>query len=424
MTDVGAGGDERHLGPVGRRLLAAFLAISLVSLAVLIVLSLWRVGSGLDSLQVEEHERAASTAALDVGTAYRATGGWDGIDLAPARATAHAAGGRLTLYDATGTRVAGPIGGQPVGAATSGAPPPTAGADVVVGGSAVGRVELTFVDHVPLIVSSRSLVLGWVLVAAVVGLLVAGAMGWWVSLTMLRPLRRLSRSAIRFADGDHTARAGQHDLPGELGGLSRAIDTMAEAVVDEESARKRVAADVAHELRGPLTTLQAGLEELSDGLEDPTPDRLAALHDESLRLGRVVEDLTLLSSAESRRPALTRHPCDLARLAAETLEAKAAQVRVSQLVVDTDLRPARVSADPDRMHQVIGNLIDNAIRYCSPGDPVSIQTAEVSGRAVLTVEDGGPGIPEADLPYVQDRLFRGSNAVSSDRVGDRADRGP
>lgn len=372
MPDTKPDQVQRRLGPVGRRLLAAFLSMSLVSLVVLVVLSTWGVGGGLDALQVQEHERAASAAGDEVAEAYRSADGWDGIDLTQARATAHAAGGRLTVIDAAGSRVAGPPPGQLPGQPTAPgvtpiASPLSAAADVVVDGTTVGRIELTFVDHIPLVVSSRSLVLGWVLTAGVVGLLVAGAVGWWIAIWMLRPLRLLTRSAIRFADGDHSARVGHHDLPGELGGLSKAIDEMADAVVDQEAGRKRIVVDIAHELRGPLTTLQAGLEELRDGLEDASPGRLATLHDESLRLGRVVEDLTLLSSAESIRPSLCRQSCDLAQLADETLEAKAAQVRVAGLTLDSDLGSAPVSADPDRLHQVIGNLLDNAIRYCSPG---------------------------------------------------------
>jgi two-component system sensor histidine kinase BaeS len=187
---------------------------------------------------------------------------------------------------------------------------------------------------------------------------------------------------------------------------------MADAVVAQEAASRQVVADVAHELRNPLTSLQAGLEELADGLVDPTPGRLAALHDQSLRLGRVVEDLDLLASVESGRPALRRRPCDLAEIVAGSLAVKDAQLRTSELVLTTDLRPARADVDPDRMHQVVGNLLDNAIRYCTAGDRVGVRTATQDGQALLVVEDTGPGIPDEDLPHVQRRLYRGRNATA------------
>ena len=282
----------------------------------------------------------------------------------------------------------------------------------MVDGATVGRVELSFLSDVPFLVSSRSLVLWWVLASAALGLLAAGLVGLWISGRLLRPLRRLTTAATRFAAGDHSARAGHHDLPGVLGGLSQAVDHMADSVVAHEAASRQVVADVAHELRNPLTSLQAGLEELTDGLAEPTPGRLAALHDQSLRLSRVIEDLDLLASVESGRPTLRRAACDLAEIAAGTLDVKDAQLRTSELVVFRDLDSAMVDVDPDRMHQVVGNLLDNVIRYCLPGDQVRVRTWTLDGRAVLSVEDSGPGIADADLPHVQQRLYRGQNATS------------
>ncbi len=414
MSEPGAAESRQpRLGPVGWRLLASFLLVSLVSLVVLIVLSTWGVRSGLSELEIEEHGQAALTAATDVATAYTAASGWSGIDLTSARATAHAAGGRLSLFDAAGTQLAGPPAGEPAGPGLSpSTAAPTSKAAVVVGGTAVGRVELTFVSDVPFLVSSRSLVLWWVLASAALGLVAAGLVGLWISGRLMRPLGRLTTAATRFAAGDHSARAGHHDLPGVLGGLSRAVDHMADSVVTHEAASRQVVADVAHELRNPLTSLQAGLEELTDGLAEPTPGRLAALHDQSLRLSRVIEDLDLLASVESGRPTLRRAACDLAEIAAGTLDVKDAQLRTSELVVFRDLDGAMVDVDPDRMHQVVGNLLDNAIRYCTPGDQVRVQTWTADGRALLTVEDTGPGIADADLPQVQRRLYRGQNATS------------
>ena len=236
MSERGA--EETHqprLGPVGWRLLASFLLVSLVSLVVLIVLSTWGVRSGLSSLEVVEHDRAATEVANDVAAAYQTAGGWDDIDLTSARAIAHGVDGRLSVFDASGTQLAGP----PASSA------PTSSATVVVDGARVGQVQLAFVSDVPLLVSSWSLVVGWVLASAVLGLLAAAVVGLWISGRLLRPLHRLTSAATRFAAGDHEARAGHHDLPGVLGGLSRAVDHMADSVVEHEAASRQVVADVA-----------------------------------------------------------------------------------------------------------------------------------------------------------------------------------
>jgi two-component system sensor histidine kinase BaeS len=282
---------------------------------------------------------------------------------------------------------------------------------VTQGGVSVGRVVVTYLDHLPLLITSRSLVWGWLVVAGLAGLLAATAVGWWVSRRFVRPIRGLTRSAASFAAGDRTVRSEAGGLPGELGELSRALDSAADAVVEQEAAGRQMVADLSHEIRGPLTTLQVGLEELRDGLAPATPERLAALHDQSLRLGRVVEDLTQLASAQETPPSLVPEPCDLAVIAASAVAAKDALIRVSGHMVCPDLQPAAVTADPARVHQVIGNLLDNVIRYCPAGTHVTVSTGSQGTHALLVIEDDGPGIPDADLAHVQMRLYRGENAA-------------
>jgi two-component system sensor histidine kinase BaeS len=179
-----------------------------------------------------------------------------------------------------------------------------------------------------------------------------------------------------------------------------------------ESARRLLAADIAYELRTPLAALQAGLEELRDGLEPPSPLRLASLHDQTLRLGRVVDDLGELSAAESSALSLRKKEVDLAELARSVLAAREPQLRAVGLDVRADLAgPVAVCADPDRIHQVIGNLLANAARYCRPGDAVTVRAGTAGPDAVIEVTETGPGIDDADLPHVFDRLWRGRTAT-------------
>jgi len=201
--------------------------------------------------------------------------------------------------------------------------------------------------------------------------------------------------------------------PGELGEVAQAFDTMADEVVRAETVRRQLAADVAHELRTPLAALQAGLEELRDGLREPDTQRLAALHDQTLRLGRVVADLADLSAAESAALSLRPVDTDLADLARAALAAQRPQLDSAGLHVDADLAtPVPVRADPDRIHQAIANLLANAVRYCRPGDRVTVRTHAEPGSAVLEVADTGPGIPADELPHIFDRLWRGQHARS------------
>src|SRR5581483_7195797 len=221
------------------------------------------------------------------------------------------------------------------------------------------------------------------------------------------------------AAGERDARAGAEG-PGELGTLARAFDSMADEVVRAEQVRRSLAADVAHELRTPLAALQAGLEEVRDGLRAPDTARLATLHDQALRLGRIVEDLADLSAAESAALSLHRADVDLAAVARTAIAGHRPQLDSAGLRLDADLATALpVHADPDRLHQAITNILANAARYCRPGDRVTIRGHQQDGHAVLTVADTGPGIPADELPHVFQRLWRGhhARAVTGSGIG-------
>lgn len=287
-------------------------------------------------------------------------------------------------------------------------------APVSVRGERVGAVRLTFPAGAS---SVRTVAWSWIATAAVVALLSGLTVSAFVARRLARPLVILAATARRFAAGERTARAGLR-APGELGQVAAAFDTMADEVVRADSVRRRLAADIAHELRTPLAGLQAGLEELRDGLRAPEPERLAALHDQSLRLGRVVQDLADLSAAESAALSLHRVRTDLAGIAAAALAAQRAGLDAAGLTVTADLgMPVPVHGDPDRLHQAVANLFANAARYCRPGDQVLVRVRAEGGFAVLTVADTGPGIPADELPHAFERLWRGRGATGTAGTG-------
>jgi two-component system sensor histidine kinase BaeS len=186
---------------------------------------------------------------------------------------------------------------------------------------------------------------------------------------------------------------------------------MADTVARSERDRRNLTADVAHELRTPLAALQAGLEELRDGLVEPSPEGLAGLHDQSLRLGRVVSDLAELSAVEASGVPVQRAEVDLTQLARDELAVRDSQLRASGLVVGSRLDGSViVLADSDRLHQAVGNLLANAARYCRSGDEVEVVVRTEGGQGLLEVVDSGPGIAADELPHVFDRLWRGRAA--------------
>ncbi|MFI7208803.1 sensor histidine kinase [Micromonospora aurantiaca] len=394
-------------GPLGRRLLAAFVLVALSSVAVLTIAALVATNRGLASVQQAQRQQITQRVAAAAGTAYAEAGNWTGAQLAPAAAVADGAGARLVVLDAGGGMVwpgrgAGAMAGMHQSSGN------VMDAPVTAAGQRVGTIRLAFPTGTS---SGRDVAWSWIGGAALVALVAALLASAYVAGRLARPLVALTTATRRFAAGDRTARAAV-SAPGELGEVAHAFDTMAEEVVRAERVRRQLAADVAHELRTPLAALQAGLEELRDGLRPADPHRLATLHDQTLRLGRVVEDLADLSAAEAA--ALSLHPvdADLAAVARDALAAQQPQLDAAGLTVPAELnRPVPVRADPDRLHQAITNLLANATRYCRSGDQVHLRArVEPAGGALLTVADTGPGIPAEELPHAFERLFRGRDA--------------
>ena len=403
------------LGPLGRRLLFAFVLVAVSSVLVLTVAALIGVGQGFQVATQVNQEKAAASAAAAAGDAYRKASGWDGADLSRTSAVAEAAGAKLFVLDATGAPVGTPSGAGHVGQGQGqgkGVGPVggegVANAPVVDVGARVGTVRLVFETGTGN--RARDVAWWWITVAAVVALLIALLASWVVTRLITRPIKAMTSATRAFAAGDRQARAGVHG-PGELGELARAFDSMADTVARSERDRRNLTADVAHELRTPLAALQAGLEELRDGLVEPTPQGLAGLHDQSLRLGRVVSDLAELSAVEASDVPVRRAEVDLTQVARDELAVRESHLRAAGLAVGSRLDgPVLVRGDSDRLHQAMGNLLANAARYCRAGDEVTVVVRSEADQAVLVVVDSGPGIPADELPHVFDRLWRGSAA--------------
>lgn len=415
----------RHatLGPLGRRLFAAFLVVALSSVAVLTVAALVGTDRGMSAARQTERERTAERSAAAAAAAYSTAGGWQDADLSRARAIAEGSGARLVVMDRTGEPVTSARPGRG-GPGTGPGMGPGMGtghgrveARVVSDGKNVGTVRLVY--GTPAADPARSIAWGWIAAAAVMALAVALVVSRFVTVRLIGPLREVTRTAGAIAAGDRSARS-EVMAPGELGELARTFDLMAEEVDRAERIRRELAADVAHELRTPLATLQAGLEELRDGFAEPGPERLAALHDQALRLGRIVDDLGELAAAEAAALSLRLRETDLAELVRAVLADHEPELRAAELEVHAEPAPGvLVRADPDRLHQALGNLLANAARYCGPGDRVTVGVRAEGNEAVVEVADTGPGIAPDDLEHVFDRLWRGrsSGGVAGSGIG-------
>ncbi len=269
----------------------------------------------------------------------------------------------------------------------------------------------TVVPHLVVNEGHRQIVdTGWLLAAtagAVVTAIVASVV---VARLMVAPMDRILEELRAFAGGNHSARVPDLGRP-ELSELADTLNAAASEVERLEEERRRLTADIAHELRTPLSVLQAGLEELRDGLVPPNPATLGILHDQAIRLGRIVTDLSELSAVESDRLPLVLGRVDLGVVAENALAARRGAISTAGLSARTVVAPGVVVvADDDRLHQVVGNLLTNSTAYCRPGDVVEIRVSAAGGQGVLEVADTGPGLSPDERDHAFDRLWRGHSA--------------
>ncbi|QIN85378.1 HAMP domain-containing protein (plasmid) [Rubrobacter tropicus] len=249
------------------------------------------------------------------------------------------------------------------------------------------------------------------------GLAVLAAVG--VGLLLARqisgPLRDLTAAARRVAGGDLEGRVPVRSRD-ELGELAAAFNSMAEAVGRQQALRRRMAADVAHELRTPLAVIQADLEAMLDGVRPLSAEAVADVHGETRLLSRLIDDLRDLSLAETGQLPLRREPTGLGELARTSAArfAPRAEERGVGLEVEAAGDLPRADVDPDRISQVLGNLLENALRHTPPGGRVTLRVGPASRPATLeaTVSDTGSGIPSEHLPNVFEHFYRADGARS------------
>ncbi|MDP8974537.1 MAG: HAMP domain-containing histidine kinase, partial [Actinomycetota bacterium] len=214
--------------------------------------------------------------------------------------------------------------------------------------------------------------------------------------------------------GDLDQRVPVRGRRDELRELAEAFNAMAEAVGRQELLRRRMAADIAHELRTPLAVIQANLEAMLDGIRPLSAEEVADVHRETQLLSRLVTDLRDLSLAETGQLPLRKELKDLTTLVRTSVArfsswAEEKGVRLAVEIAE-DLPQAEV--DPDRVAQVLGNLLDNALRHTPPGGEVMVRLQPGAQRdeVRVTVRDTGPGIPEEHLPNIFERFYRADRA--------------
>jgi two-component system OmpR family sensor kinase/two-component system sensor histidine kinase BaeS len=231
---------------------------------------------------------------------------------------------------------------------------------------------------------------------------------------VVNPLAEVIAASQRVATGDLKARTPIGQAHDDMQALGENFNAMAEAIELADSKRRNLLADIAHELRTPLTVLRGRLEGILDGVYPADEAHIAPVLEETYLLERLVDDLRLLTLAESRQLHFDPRSCDLGELAQRCTSLFSAQAVERDITLELKVVGGlqEVQADPQRVEQVIGNLVANAIHYTPVGGKVIVLVRPEHGGVQLAVQDNGPGVSEGDLPHIFDRFWRGDKSRS------------
>jgi len=240
------------------------------------------------------------------------------------------------------------------------------------------------------------------LAAVVIGLVLAGR----ALRRAATPIGDMMEATERVAEGDYTVRVAESG-PRETRTLARAFNSMATRLQANNEQRRNLLADVTHELRTPLTVIQGNLEGLLDGIYPRDDAHLEPILEETRILSRLIDDLRTLALAESGALRLQKEPTDLATLVGETAASCQTQADKAGLTLSAEADPGlMIEADPERIRQVLENLIVNAVRYTPQGGTIRVRCVAEAARAVISVSDTGAGIPPDELPHIFDRFYK------------------
>ncbi|MEA2384780.1 MAG: two-component system, OmpR family, sensor histidine kinase BaeS [Solirubrobacteraceae bacterium] len=400
-----------HWRPFGVRahLLGAMVGLALASVAVTAVIVNRAVDSELGEFSKRDLRITAVNAADTAAAVYLEDGGWSERSVLAMRTVLRAHGEAIVVLGANGR----PVPGSP-----SLTRPGGEHATVFVHGRGVGTVIATPLAAAGIESAARRLdghlrgrMNGLLVTAGVLAASLALLLALLVAVRVARPLQRLTEVARRMGAGEIETRAtGAGGGGREIARLAHTMDRLAAALRRQDELRRATASDVTHELRGALVGVFARVEGLRDGVLDDEQAALAALDGDVRRLHRLVDDVDRL--AEAQRPGLlvSKRPIDLDEIVLASVARYADRCTACSVAVREHVSRARVEGDPERLAQVVDNLLSNALRYTGEGGRITVTLAARGDDAVIAVSDTGIGIAPEHLERIFDRFWRAPEA--------------
>ncbi|MCJ7716935.1 MAG: ATP-binding protein [Anaerolineales bacterium] len=254
------------------------------------------------------------------------------------------------------------------------------------------------------------------MISSLVTLLIALTLGGILIISLTRPIRKLAKATEAVAGGElgYQVEINSQD---ELGRLAASFNSMSEDLEKADLSRKQMTADIAHDLRTPLSVLHGYTEAMSEGKLTGDPDIYRVMHQQAQHLNYLIDDLRTLSLLDSGELNFQSHPIKPERILRQAVDAfqPLAITKEIELALDTQGDLPQVILDPDRLTQILGNLLNNAIEVLFPGSRISVSAFKKDPDLIIQVADNGPGISEEDLPQIFTRFYRSDKSRRTDK---------
>ncbi|HEX9838098.1 MAG TPA: ATP-binding protein [Anaerolineales bacterium] len=399
---------------ISTRLILAFLSIGIISVAIIFLTARWNTRAEFIRFLSDQDQTDIVTA---LSNYHRENGSWVGAERIFFRnRTPQAAGNGpdptrrrppFILVDETG-KVIIPYEryrfGDQVPKADLALGIPITEDDQVIGILVPVRVpfegnprEVEFIDRI-----NRTLLYG-----ALIGGVIALLLGIFLSRTLTRPIRELTQATHAISAGDLSQQVPVRS-DDELGELAQAFNKMSTELSRSINTRKQMTADIAHELRTPLSLILGHAEAVHDGVLRPTRENFEIIREEATRLEHLVNDLRILSLADAGKLTINLQPIEPQRLLQEIASLYQYQTQRKNIAFELDIasRLSAIEVDPGRMTQVLANIMDNALRHTPEGGRIILAAKQIQDRIEISIQDSGPGITAQDANRIFDRFYR------------------